>query len=198
MPTVKAWSAVVCLLLFATAAVAQRREEYTVLSPKAQEPILKVLTASPQFLKVTEGTKKMVVCSVVQYTGKRGELKGKPLAQAMHYRYDDGVTVRTTLNLADKKVVRVERLVAYPTPLAPVERREALALAQEKSPEVKALLEKYKEEERSVEVLVPVVSQRDNRLFGKRLVSLRVVPNARPEDSAAVMVNLTDRTVWKQ
>jgi hypothetical protein len=186
------------LLLAATLISAQAsRQEFTTLSPETQGAILSIMTKAPEFVKATKGTKKLVVCSMVQFTAKRGELKGKQIVQALHYDYDKGMTIRTTLDSQGKKVVRLEKLEAYPTPLAPSELRRAVKLASEHSPSFKSAMNKYKEDDRNVEAMVPVVSDRKSKLFGKRLVSVRVVPREHPEKSVAVTVNLTDGRIEK-
>jgi len=197
MAGLKVWATLTCLMLFtSTMAVAQSRQEYSVVPASDRVSILKGLQKSPEFLKAVQSKTKVVVCSMVSFRARAtGALKEEPLVETMHYRYDDGVTVRTTFNTTEKKVVKVEQLPAYPTPLATEELRDARTLAQEKEPAVNALMKRYKQADLTIQTLNPVVSNRMSKLFGKRLVILLIAPKDKPEERVTVTVNLTDRTI---
>jgi len=143
------------------------------------------------------GKSKMPVCSMVEYPA--GD--GKPAVVAiLRYRYDDGATLRTKIDVATKKVLSVEKLTLYPTPLAGEEIAEAIRLARAKSPAVDKI---YKEAANDpvLGYLVPIVSDSKNPKYGHRLVLLSVSPKA-PADPEAlpprrvtVRVDLTNESV---
>jgi len=175
------------LLLAAAVAHGQHAEP---VQPPARETILGWMQKSPEFAREATG-KKLVLCSVVRYAADPAAGLPQDIVEAVHYRYDDGVTLRTVCTPADRKVVEVEALTAYPTPLAPEEIEAARALAREKD----AVLQKILAEggTLAVETVALVMAERSNKLFGKRLA----VVIARPKTGAPVWVtvNLTDRTI---
>jgi hypothetical protein len=138
--------------------------------------IQEALNASPAFSEVAKG-KKLVPSTMIRYRATRaGATTESDLVEALHFNYDDGKTIRTLYDLTDKKVIKVDALEAYPTPLANQEIAEAKKLASEKDERAKALLQKYRDNEISVGALAPVIADRANKRFGKRLAILVLAP----------------------
>jgi hypothetical protein len=165
------------------------------LTGKERGPVLKELAKSPAFAKATKG-KKVVASTVVQYASTpAGAKEPQQMIEALHFRYDDGKTLRTTYNMSTKKVTKLEALEAYPTPLAAEEVAEAKKLAQKQDKKVNDLMMKYKGPELRVQALAPVISEKKHKLFGKRLARLVLTPKKQLKDSVSVTVNLTDKKV---
>ena len=115
----------------------------------------------------------------------------REIVEMLHFDYSDGRTVRSRVDLTNKKVLKVERLAAYPTPLAEEELRKAISLARDLAPAVNAL---YQEDTAKVKVepLVPTIADPNDPRFGRRIVDL----NFRLErKNARVSVDLTTGTI---
>ena len=92
--------------------------------------------------------------------------------------------------------MRVEKLEAYPTPVADPELERAKKIAKDKSEALAKFLREHGDNV-TVSHLAPVVSDRKSALFGKRLVLLTYrtkIDPKRPDQGASlrVEVNLTD------
>ena len=133
--------------------------------------------------------KDLPLCSVVRLPASK---KKPAVVETLHFRYDGGVTIRSKLDANTREVLEVEELHAYPTPLAPAERDEAIELAREKSERVRKLLHEDAGGQPDVNILVPVVSDDKNPKFGHRLVILSVGPKP-PADRAAAPSPARDR-----
>ena len=125
--------------------------------------------------------KDLPLCSVVRMPASQ---KKPAVVETLHFRYDGGVTIRSKLDANTREVLLVEELRAYPTPLCPVERDEAIELAREKSERVRKLYEDAGGQP-DVNILVPVVSDDKNPKFGHRLVILSVGPKPPADRDAA-------------
>jgi hypothetical protein len=159
--------------------------------------ILKEVESSPEFVKVAKG-KKVVASTVVRYKEKpEGADSEHELVETLHFDYDDGKTIRTAYDLSSKKVVKIDLLEAYPTPLAPEEVKAAKTLAKEKDPRAKELARKYTEKELEIQTLSPVVADKKSKLYGKRLAIVILRPKAKLAETVSVKVNLTDNTLVK-
>jgi hypothetical protein len=156
--------------------------------------IQEALNQSPAFSEITRG-KKVVPSTMLRYKARPpGAPTESDFVEALHFNYDNGKTIRTIYNLTDKNVVKIDALEAYPTPLASEEIAEARKLADEKDDRARAVLRKYRDQI-AVSALAPVIADRSNKRFGKRLAILVFTPKRNPADGVTVTVNLTDKTV---
>jgi hypothetical protein len=161
--------------------------------------VQEALEKSPAFAEAVKGKSKVVASTMVRYKDKpEGATTESEFVESLHFDYDTGKTIRTIYNNSDKKVVKIETLAAYPTPLATEEIAQAKKLAEDKDEKVKALFEKYKENQVTVNALAPVISDQTNKRFGKRLVHLAFTPKEKPSDTVSVTVNLTDKTTSRE
>jgi hypothetical protein len=167
-----------------------------VTQPKERAVIQEALEKSAAFAEAVKGKQKVVASTMVRYKNKPdGAATESEFVETLHFDYDTGRTIRTIYNITEKKLVQVELLEAYPTPLAVEEITEATKLAKDKHERVRALLQKYKEEKVTVEALAPVVADRKNKRFGKRLAILVMSPKEKLADTVSVTINLTDKIV---
>jgi hypothetical protein len=184
-------------ILFTTGSIPALRagdSPIPVRSPTDRAAIQKAMEGEPVFLKEVQG-KKVVPSTVVEYTeAPEGSKQEERFVRALFYRYDDGKSIRALLNRTTGKLVKVEVLEAYPTPPNEAEEAKAKALAIAQIEDVKALLEKYKEEGVTIEFQAPVISDRKDPRFGKRLVTVYLTPKAANAGAISVTVNLTDGT----
>jgi Cu2+-containing amine oxidase len=170
-----------------------------VTQPQERAMIQAALEKTSEFADAVKGKKKVVASTMVRYRDKpEGAPTESEFVETLHFDYDGGKTIRTVYNLTDNKVVKLQTLEAYPTPLAEEELAEARKLAADKDERVKALLRKYKEEQITVGALAPVVSERKNKDFGKRIAILQLTPKEKLTDTVTVTVNLTDQTVSRE
>jgi replicative superfamily II helicase len=153
------------------------------------------LEKSAEFARAVKD-KKVVASTMVRYKEKPADaLREVEFAEALHFNYDDGTTIRTIFNLSRREVVKVETLEAYPTPLADEEVEQALDLAMEKSVEVRSLLEKFNRDRVKLKSLAPVIADKKDKRYGKRIAILSLMPKEVLADSVSVTVNLTEKTV---
>lgn len=128
------------------------------------------------------------------YELKAGKEAPRRLAEVTHFKYEGGETIRTTVDLGTREVVKVEVLKAYPTPLAPDELTAAVSLAKEKSPAVRAFYEKHPNDVQ-VQALAPVVADAKSPRFGHRIALLTFRTKKDARDSLLIDVDLTNRTI---
>lgn len=165
-----------------------------VTQASVRSTIQEALNQSPAFSEIVRG-KKVVPSTMITYKARPpGAATESELVEALHFNYDNGKTIRTIYNLTDKKVVKIDALEAYPTPLANEEVAEARNLAAEKDDRTRAVLRKYRDQ-MTVSALAPVIADRANKRFGKRLAILVFTAKRNPADGVTVTVNLTDKTV---
>ena len=190
-----ALAAVVLLALTILGAGEMTAASPILLKGVEREALLKEIAKSPAFVKATKG-KKVVASTVLQYAViPAGSKEPQQIIEALHFRYDDGKTLRTTYNMSAKKLTKLEALEAFPTPLAPEEITDAKKLAQKQSKKVSDLMTKYPGPELGVQALAPVISEKKHALFGKRLARLVLTPKKNLKSTVSVTVNLTDKKV---
>ncbi|HEY8750158.1 MAG TPA: hypothetical protein VIM11_19395 [Tepidisphaeraceae bacterium] len=165
--------------------------------PIARKQVVQAIENSSQFADIVKDKSRLITSTVVHYhetlPGTRSESE---IAESLHFDYATGKTIDTVYNVTQKQIVKVEAKEAYPTPLADEEVSKAKSLAAEKDDHVKALLQKYPgREQLNVQAIAPVISDRSDKRFGKRLAILMFVPKAKLGDAVSVTVNLTDGTV---
>ena len=155
-----------------------------------------VIAKSSTFAAAIKGKKKVVASTLLRFKEKDDKADSEfEFAEALHFDYDSGRTIRTLFNLTEGKAVKVEALEAYPTPLADEEFNQAITLATEKDERVSALRKKHQEADLEIQALAPVISDKKNKRFGKRLAILTFMPKTKLEESVSVTVNLTDDVV---
>jgi hypothetical protein len=188
---------VVAIILGCGGVAAQVAETPKAITRQEERAMIqKALENSPAFAEAIKGKQKVVASTMVRYKDKpQGAATESDFVESLHFEYDTGKTIRTIYNLTDKKVVKIEKLEAYPTPLADEEVGQAKSLAAEKNDKVQALFRKYKEDQIEVSALAPVIADRNNKRFGKRLAILLLTPKEKLADAVSVTVNLTDKTV---
>ena len=165
------------------------------LDPDKLKDVQSRLENSADFADRVKG-KRVVLASASAYTEKAdGADAAIEFVETLHFRYDDGKTIRTVLNLSANKVVKVEELAAYPTPLAGNEVAEAKKLAEEKDEKVKVLVANTPAGNLTVSTLAPVVSDKKHANYGKRLAVVIYSPKGKLAETQKVLVNLTDKTV---
>jgi hypothetical protein len=166
------------------------------IDPDGLKELQGAVEGSSEFAELTKG-KRVVLSSLVGYSDKAAETDAtaSEFAEALHFNYDDGKTIRTVYNRTAKKVVKSEALSAYPTPLAGEEVAAARKLAEEKDEKVKALVANTPAGDLTVSTLAPVVSKKDHPNYGKRLAVLIYSPKGKLPETQKVLVNLTDKTV---
>jgi len=159
-----------------------------------EDPLVAEVRKSPEFRKAVAGKNKVVLCVRREVTGAA---RGEDMVEMSFFNYNNGKTVRATIDPKEKKVVKVESFEAYPTPLAEEEKRRAEVLAKEKDDKVIDMLKKYGGE---VEFshLAPVISNKKSPRFGKRIVILYARPKEAKGRSVMVTVDLTDEVVSRE
>ncbi|MEX0679685.1 MAG: hypothetical protein WD063_21630 [Pirellulales bacterium] len=172
---------------------ADSAEPTAALSVAKRREIYQAVERSPEFRKATNDYKKVVATAASRILYE--EDPQRDVMEVLHYRYDDGKTIRTLFNAADNKSIKTEELEAYPTPLADEELEQAKKLARSQEKRVNDLFVRHEEEEVTVRALAPVISDRKNKLYGKRLAILRYMPMGKPAEAVTVEVNLTDGVV---
>ncbi|MEW4566617.1 hypothetical protein AB1L88_02000 [Tautonia sp. JC769] len=178
----------------------------TLTDQDQRAPYLEALDESSRFQEATgrDDAARLPLCSMIRLPiGSVGasDAPDRVVVETLHFKYDEGVTIRSRIDAESREVVSVEKLRAYPTPLAPEELEEAMKLAREESDAVQGLFEEARDDGPKVTHLVPVISDPDNPRFGSRIVLLQL--RLRPEPGAdeppgrglTVEVNLTDRMV---
>ena|SRR5262245_15276968 len=187
---------------FVSLATAGAQDPRSELTGAERTALLKEVAASKEFATAIKESKKVVPVRVRTYTEA---VDGKPearFAEVLHFNYADGRTIRTVYNRTDGRIVRVESLEAYPTPLADSELARAKQIA-EKS-EARAEFVRRNGDRVEVTYLAPVIADPKHPLFGKRLVTLIYRTKADPKqadqtaDSLNVQVNLTDEELVKE
>lgn len=162
------------------------------------EPVLPdglqaILRQSRRFSEAIRQKSKQPLLLIQVRTFSDSQKGGKKphFAETVHFKYEGGITVRSTVDLQKKKVIKVERLEAYPTPLIKKEEERAIRLARAQIPVVEGLYGNKKNKVRA-QVLVPIVSDRKHRLFGHRLVRITFRPQRFSSNSLTVRVDLTE------
>jgi hypothetical protein len=149
----------------------------------------------PAFANQVTG-KKVVLARMSKFQEATSDNQGEEIIESLHYRYDDGKTLRVRMSAKSRALVgKVEVEEAYPTPLAPEETARALALAREKSPPIEELFRTKGEAALIVSFLAPVISDPKHPLYGQRLAIIQVIPKKEPEKGANITINLTKETV---
>jgi hypothetical protein len=167
-----------------------------VTQPHERAQIQAWLEKSAPFAEAVKNKNKVIACTMTRYLEKpEGTATKLEFMEALHFDYDTGKTIRSICNEREHKVVKIETLEAYPTPLAAEELALATKLAKEKDERAKVLFKKYNQEQITVEALAPVISDRKNKNFGKRLAILIFSPKKKLRDTVSVTINLTDETV---
>lgn len=181
-------------LFFGTGIVAGETSK-AILQPQERAMIEGLLQNSPDFSEAVKG-KKVVASTMVRYKEKPEEAATESeFVEVLYFNYDDGNTIRAVYNLTEKKIVMIEAMEAYPTPLASEEIAQAKKLAEETNEKVKVLMRKYKNNQVAVQALAPVIADKSDKRYGKRLAILIFTPKEKLVDSVSVTVNLTDKTV---
>lgn len=170
--------------------------ERTELRDDELRTVIETLQGLELFKKATARTEdqRMFLVSSSKYRVKEDGKAEKAVAEVVYFRYEGGITIRATLDLGTNELLKLEELKAYPTPLAEEESTEAIRLAKEQSPAVRALYAANGEKDVKIEKLVPVISNPEDPRYGHRLVILMFGPKSRPEGVVKVAVDLTLRT----
>lgn len=137
---------------------------------------------------------RLVFVGATRYAVEDAAPERASVVEAVYYKYEGGITIRATTD-AEGKLLKLEELEAYPTPLTPEEQSEAVRLANEKSEEVRAISTGTPQGELVIEVLAPVVADPADPRYGHRLVLLTFYPQSSRARSVMVEVDLTQRTV---
>jgi len=118
-----------------------------------------------------------------------------PTAVVSRYLYEKGLTIQTTVDLKEDKVVKFEPLPNFPTPLAPAELSKAIKLARDKNARVRQILEGIPDDEIRPDILVLHAGSPSDPRFGHRLVRLSFTDPKNPKQRAKVTVDLSDGSV---
>ena len=169
-------------------------QETIPLTPRERAAVIAAIEAAPSHRAASLRPRdaRMFATKVWAYRIKGADRPARRLAEVAHFKYDGGQTIRTTYDLDGKRVLKVETLDAYPTPLAPAELTAAVDLAKELVPAVKALYAKQGDKVRT-DVLVPVVADKASPLFGHRTVHMTFRATAGGDGGVTVELDLTDR-----
>jgi len=127
-----------------------------------------------------------------------GAVAASEHVETLHFDYSTGKTIVTVYDVARKKVIKLEQLAAYPTPLADEELAQAKELARARDKRVRELYAKYGEKKVTVDALTPVIASPKDKRFGKRLTILTLTPKEHLPDTVSVTVDLTDKTVSRK
>lgn len=164
-------------------------------SPSERMDLQKAFETAPQFRREVAGRKKVIATTMTLFSTRASPSSAEQqVVEALHFRYDDGKTIRTMFNATEQKVIRIDILEAYPTPLAGEEIEKAKELAKAKDAKIRQLIEGTPQEQLKIEFLSPVVSDKRDPRYGKRLVIVIVSSKDAP-GSEKVTLNLTDETV---
>jgi Cu2+-containing amine oxidase len=190
---------VVLLMFCIVVATLSAESPKLITQPKERAIIQEALEKSPSFAEAIKGKKKVIASTMIRYKEKSegGETESE-LVETLHFDYDTGKTIRAIYNMTDKKMIKLEKLAAYPTPLTEDELAQARNLAEDKDEKVKALYKKYNKNQVTVEALAPVIADRSNKRFGKRLAILVLTPKEKAAETVTITVNLTDKTVSRE
>jgi hypothetical protein len=184
------------LLLAAAVAAIAHAAESPQLTDAQRMDVIRRIEASDEFRKATaaQADRRLEFANITTYTVKPKDGPERQYVQTLHFKYDGGRTVRTTYDLTANRVVKIESLEAYPTPLSPGEVTRAVNLAREKSDRVRAILTLHGDKA-NIQHLAPVIADRADRRFGHRLVILTVRGPKDVTETATVEVDLTAQTV---
>jgi hypothetical protein len=194
------------LVLLAGGTMVRGGEPVKPVTGKDRDRIIRALEKDRDFIKARDKGKATAIAPTrlvrfVHSTMLRfkatplGAAAEQELVQSLHFRYLDGKTIRTTCTAANARVLKIEELEAYPTPLTDQEIADAQKLAREKDSRVKEMFKKYKASDLDIQAVAPVVAFRKNPLFGKRLATLFLTPKKNAGAVLSVTVNLTDGEV---
>jgi len=136
---------------------------------------------------------RLVFVGASKYANTDVAAESAAIVEAVYYKYEGGITIRATTD-SEGKLLKLEELEAYPTPLTPEEQSEAVRLANEKSEEVRAI-STAAQGELVVEALAPVVADPADPRYGHRLVLLTFYPRSSRARSVLVEVDLTQGSV---
>lgn len=199
VPRFSGMGLIVSIILWDGAASFGADTPKTITQPQERAMIQEALERSPAFAEAIKGKQKVVASTMVRYKDKpEGAATESDFVETLHFDYDTGKTIWTIYNITDKKVVKIETLEAYPTPLAEEEITQAKKLAADKDERVKNLFQKYKENQVTVNALAPVIADKTDKRFGKRLAILVLTPKKQLGEAVSVTVNLTDKTVSRE
>ncbi|MFN0053560.1 MAG: hypothetical protein ACKV0T_15380 [Planctomycetales bacterium] len=162
------------------------------LSFKEQQEVVRRVEAAKSYRQaaVIDADKRIYVVDLWAYEMRRAK-PPRRMAEVLHFKYEGGETIRTTYDLNAHKVVKVEKLQAYPTPLAAQELTVAIEVARQNDHRVETL---FGEDNESVltELLVPIIADKNSPRFGHRIAKLMFRANPDAVETVSVEVDLTD------
>lgn len=186
-------------LLFVWAALwslteaAQAQEAVRLDKPEDQKPILDAIRTLPAFRAAVAAQEddRLALVSVVRYAfaDERGQ---RLVAEVSHFRYEGGVTIRTTYDLGRKVLLSVELLPAYPTPLGVEETAKAIAMAREKSPIYHNFYKTHGDDGVDLQVVSSLYADPRHPLYRHRIAVVRLRPKADLTQLTTIPVDLTE------
>lgn len=131
------------LMLISTALllVSARAQDVQPLSDEEKTRALQILTSAAPVrgVRSVSAAPRRPLVATAGYHVAAPDQPAKRFAELTHFEYEGGVTIRSTVDLTTGAVVKIEKLEAYPTPLAEEEHKRAAALAMEKVPAIAEL-----------------------------------------------------------
>jgi hypothetical protein len=132
---------------------------------------------------------RLILVNEAKYETEGGE--HHEVAEITFYKYEGGVTLKVTQDMAAGQPPKVETLRSYPTPLAKEEEEKAVQLAREQIKAVGELLAGPAKDDLVTDILAPVVSNPKNPLYGHRLALLTFHRRSGQTMPIIVQVDLT-------
>jgi hypothetical protein len=152
-----------------------------------------VLQLTEETLKAKKLHKgKIVLTRIDVYNNNKGE-RPQRLAVVLHYRYDGNLTILTTVDVLQKKVLHVETDPDFPTPLTQEELDLAIKLARA-HPEVKKQLARHVGTIEAEGLLTTTIDKTSSE-YRHRVVQVVFKRNKAYLDSPRVHVDLTTEKV---
>jgi hypothetical protein len=138
---------------------------------------------------------RLYVASATKYRERGNGGAAREIVEVLFYRYEDGVTVRVSLDPASGQILETQEHKAFPTPLADEEYQEAVRLAKEGSEAVRTFLAARKAGDVAISAVPPVISDPNDARYGHRIVLLRFAPKTERGPVVVVELDLTRKSV---
>jgi hypothetical protein len=165
--------------------------------PGELQALLARIESSPELRQAAAAKtdSRLYFASAAKYEIQEDKGALREIAQVLYFKYEGGVTIRVTWDLQAGKVINLETLEAYPTPLAAEEQAAAIQLAREKNDLIRQRFGTTKAKDIEIEVLNTVISNPEDPRYGHRMVLLTFSHKKGKPTTVTVEVDLTQKTV---
>src|SRR5262249_12709966 len=160
------------------------------LTAAEEKDVLQLTDAALKEKKLLQG--KIVLARIDVYNDNKGK-KAQRLAIVLQYRYEGNLTILTTVDVKEKKVLKVETDPDFPLPLTREELEVAIKLARA-FPEVKKQLAKHVGTIEAEGLLTTTIDEKSPE-YHHRVVQVVFKRNGTYLDAPRVHVDLTTETV---